>query len=235
MPDRFERFTDRARKVLQLAQEEAQRLNHNYIGTEHLLPGPPGRPEPRAGGEAWPFRLFRLRGILASEEASIMAIEQPTAPYRTISLDETGPEDALQLRGFLEALLQEPASTFFLLHPSGQRRALPRAYVEALSALAALRSVGTSEVYLLPDDAELTTQEAADLLQVSRPHVVKLLNEGLVPYRMVGTHHRIPLRAVLVYLEEQRCRTGEALDDLAAMSQALGLYDKDAPSKAVRR
>src|ERR687886_964658 len=39
MPDRFDKFTERARKVLQLAQEEAQRLNHNYIGTEHLLLG----------------------------------------------------------------------------------------------------------------------------------------------------------------------------------------------------
>src|SRR5678809_1339755 len=39
MADRFEKFTERARKVLQLAQEEAQRFNHNYIGTEHLLLG----------------------------------------------------------------------------------------------------------------------------------------------------------------------------------------------------
>src|SRR5215204_3557724 len=39
MPDRFDKFTERARKVLQLAQEEAQRFNHNYIGTEHLLLG----------------------------------------------------------------------------------------------------------------------------------------------------------------------------------------------------
>src|SRR5918911_1433115 len=39
MPDRFDKFTERARKVLQLAQEEARRLNHNYIGTEHLLLG----------------------------------------------------------------------------------------------------------------------------------------------------------------------------------------------------
>src|SRR3954464_12690443 len=39
MADRFDKFTERARKVLQLAQEEAQRFNHNYIGTEHLLLG----------------------------------------------------------------------------------------------------------------------------------------------------------------------------------------------------
>ena len=37
--DRFDKFTDRARKVLTLAQDEAQRFNHNYIGTEHLLLG----------------------------------------------------------------------------------------------------------------------------------------------------------------------------------------------------
>src|SRR3954452_18185016 len=39
MTDRFDKFTERARKVLQLAQEEAQRFNHNYIGTEHILLG----------------------------------------------------------------------------------------------------------------------------------------------------------------------------------------------------
>src|SRR4030081_3281547 len=39
MADRFDKFTERARKVLTLAQEEAQRFNHNYIGTEHLLLG----------------------------------------------------------------------------------------------------------------------------------------------------------------------------------------------------
>src|SRR3974377_2147667 len=39
MADRFDKFPERARKVLQLAQEEAQRFNHNYIGTEHLLLG----------------------------------------------------------------------------------------------------------------------------------------------------------------------------------------------------
>jgi ATP-dependent Clp protease ATP-binding subunit ClpC len=39
MPDKFEKFTDRARRVLSLAQEEAQRFNHNYIGTEHILLG----------------------------------------------------------------------------------------------------------------------------------------------------------------------------------------------------
>ena len=39
MSDRFDKFTERAKKVLVLAQEEAQRFNHNYIGTEHLLLG----------------------------------------------------------------------------------------------------------------------------------------------------------------------------------------------------
>jgi ATP-dependent Clp protease ATP-binding subunit ClpC len=39
MPDKFDKFTERARKVLTLAQEEAHRFNHNYIGTEHLLLG----------------------------------------------------------------------------------------------------------------------------------------------------------------------------------------------------
>ena len=79
-------------------------------------------------------------------------------------------------------------------------------------------------VVVLALDSELSTFEAADVLNVSRPHVTKLLERGAIPFRMVGTHHRIRLADVLQYQTEQRQRSLAAMQELADLSQELGLY-----------
>ncbi len=76
---------------------------------------------------------------------------------------------------------------------------------------------------LIPVHAELTTQQAAEVLQVSRPFVVQLLDAGILPVRMVGTHRRVRLEDVLRYkqlIDEERLRT---LGELTAEAQELGL------------
>ena len=80
-------------------------------------------------------------------------------------------------------------------------------------------------ITMFPRLAELTTVEAADILNVSRPYLIKLLDEGKMPYRMVGSHRRIPLRDVMSYKAESDKRMDEAMDELVALSQELGLYD----------
>ena len=80
-------------------------------------------------------------------------------------------------------------------------------------------------VAVLHYDEELTTQQAADLLQVSRPYLVRLLEEGQIPYHQVGTHRRIYLRDLLAY-KEQRDRRRASLRELRRASEALGLYDE---------
>lgn len=71
--------------------------------------------------------------------------------------------------------------------------------------------------------AELTTQEAAELLNVSRPYIVRLLDEGQIPSHRIGAHRRVLFKDVMVYKEEHRRARGAVLDQLSALDQELGL------------
>jgi len=78
-------------------------------------------------------------------------------------------------------------------------------------------------VTIVPYHAELTTQQAADFLNVSRPHLVGLLERNELPYRKVGSHRRILFKDLVEFQQRSRIERKKALDELAAQAQQMEL------------
>jgi excisionase family DNA binding protein len=78
-------------------------------------------------------------------------------------------------------------------------------------------------VQVVPIHAELTTQEAADLLNVSRPHLVKLLEEGHLPYHRAGKHRRVRFADLMQFKAERGRVSEQAMEDLAKQAQELDM------------
>jgi excisionase family DNA binding protein len=76
---------------------------------------------------------------------------------------------------------------------------------------------------LVPVETEITTQQAAAILNVSRPFLIGMIDKGILPARMVGNQRRLPLKDVLAYKADNRAKRRAVLSELVALDQELGL------------
>ena len=105
-----------------------------------------------------------------------------------------------------------------------QSLSIPSVAYELLIEILSQMSQGNA-ITLVPVHAELSTQQAANLLNVSRPYLIKLLESNQIPYHKVGKHRRILAQNLYHYKAELDTKRSQSLDELTALSQELGLYD----------
>ena len=126
-------------------------------------------------------------------------------------------------RALADKLVERPEKVAFrLAQDEREVIELPFAAVRLLIDLLDEMSKGNA-VSLIPMNAELTTQQAADLLNVSRGFLVKLLDNREIPHRMVGKHRRVLFNDLKAYEERTKRARMKALDKLTEESQALGI------------
>lgn len=142
------------------------------------------------------------------DDAAASALAAKTAAYRVHNILREHPE----------------TETVPLRSPDGDEDlTVPRHAAELLMRILSSMAAG-KPVTVIPDHAELTTQQAADLMNVSRPHVIKLLDDHKIDYRMVGTHRRVSAVSVREYLDQRMSEQRQAADELADLTHQMDLY-----------
>lgn len=124
----------------------------------------------------------------------------------------------------IAALLRQSHGAARLVDADGVAVDVPDALVGVLGQVVDQLRAGNG-VTVAPLYAELSTFDAAEILNVSRPHVIKLIDRGDLAHRMVGTHRRLRLLDVLEYRDRQEAASTAALDELTREAEELGLYD----------
>lgn len=111
-----------------------------------------------------------------------------------------------------------------IIDANGERMDVPHALVDAMYQAAALLAEGCT-VTVLPDEEMLSTQAAADILNMSRQYLVRLIDTGEIPAEKVGSHRRLRATDVAVFKAHRDARRASVLDRLTSLSEDIGGYE----------
>lgn len=135
----------------------------------------------------------------------------------------------VELSRALEGMANRPkrrAPRCQLVGPNGETIALPESAFYVLERVAEVLARGDA-ITVVPVGREVTTQQAADLLNVSRQYLVRLLDEGRIQFRKVGKHRRLRIEDVLAYKATRDKDRRAGLRELSRMTEELGGYDAE--------
>lgn len=113
-----------------------------------------------------------------------------------------------------------------LVGPGGEAISIPESVFYVLERVAEVLARGDS-ITVVPVGKEVTTQQAAELLNVSRQYLVRLLDEGRIPFRKTGKHRRLRIEDVLSFKEQRDKDRRAGLRELSRLTQDLGGYDAE--------
>lgn len=124
----------------------------------------------------------------------------------------------------LERILKVAGSQAKLVGANGEQISIPESVYQALCKVVHTMALGQA-VAVVPEERELTTQQAANFLNVSRPYLIKLLEQGEIPYIQVGSHRRVLFDDLKKYKQQRDTERSKFLQQLIEINEEAGLYD----------
>lgn len=155
--------------------------------------------------------------------SSARSLSEPSSGRRTARVSRAGREDVARLARSLRSVGKSKKDDPTVVDMAGVRHVLPAELATVLARAASLLAEG-KRVSVFAEDEMLTTQQAADRLNVSRQYLTRLLERGDLPSIRVGSHRRVAANVIATYKRERDARRGRDLDDLITMSEAAGGY-----------
>lgn len=135
---------------------------------------------------------------------------------------EVAGRTARRIRDYLASHQDEDLLEIHVEGDDSEILVVPRAGAAMLAQVLSVLESGQG-VALIPSEAQLTTQQAADMLNVSRPYLIRLLEAGKIQYSKVGRHRRVPFSALMEYKRHSDQHTRAAADEISRLGQEIGL------------
>jgi excisionase family DNA binding protein len=171
--------------------------------------------------------ILERRHLMAPPMSTLTTTPRSLTPEGPVTLSEQETQLARQsgetIAGFLSG---DPFVRLTLSKSDGTtvEVSVPTAALRLLTHVLAEMARG-NPVTLIPRHAELTTHQAAEVLRVSRPYLIKLLDQAKIPHRKVGAHRRVRYEDLLAYQEGEKMARRQVLDEMTAEAERLGLYE----------